>query len=331
MKKIQSRNRGALARSIQIVLSSSALRHIHVDELLPGGGGFKLKTAVILLIGDGAEYVVAVRQNRLGLDPLEVKLLRRTNDNIVHAFTCLGLDTIAHQERAGKPKPIKPINELIDQLCGDQLELFQSDDDHAEFEKLKRLACKRGTPEAPLQYESGVVELSQLDKARDANAPIVDVFYKSENTTLNQQSFKILMFTVVSGNRNDVYAASFHRAIADQAFRTLMAHYKYGRHGKFMSFVTAVARSSKSGVTLNKVESELHQRNSVAICLTQPRDQDGNVDQSFTALNAYVVTSAETIIDGTKFFNIINNDGEEVPRRVQHFIAVPRSKRSKGK
>lgn len=331
MKKIQSRNRGALARSIQIVLSSSPLRHIHVDELLPGGAGFKLKTAVILLVGESAEYVVAVRQNRLGLDPLEVKLLRRTNDNVVHAFTCLGLDTVAHQERAGKPKPIRPINELIDQLCGDQLELFQSEDDHTEFDKLKRLASKHATPDAPLQYEAGVIELSQLDKARDANAPIVDVFYKSENTTLNQQVYKILMFTVVSGNRNDVYTASFHRASADPSFRTLMAHYKYGRHGKFMSFINAVARSTKSGVTLNKIEPELHQRNSVAICLTQPRDQDGNVDQSFSALNAYVVTSSEMIIDGTKFFNVINNDGEEVPRRVQHFIIVPRVRNKKGR
>lgn len=326
MKKIQSRNRGALARSIQILLSSSHLKHIQLDDLNPGGTTFKVKTAVILFISESAEYIVAIRQNRISIDPLELKLLRRTNDQVVQAFTCFGLDTVAHQERAGKPRPIKPINELIDQLCGDQLELFQSDDDVAEFEKLKRLAGKHGTPEAPLAYESGVVDLTQLERSRDSNSPIVDIFYKSENTTLNQRAFKILMFTVVSGNRNDVYAASFDRATADQAFRTLMAHYKYGRHGKFMSFATSVARSQHSGMSMSRVEPELHQRNAVAICLTQPRDQDGNVDQTFTALNAYVVTSAETIIDGTKYFNIVNNDGEEVARRVQHFIMVPRKR-----
>lgn len=326
MKKIQSRNRGALARSIQILLSSSHLKHIQLDDVSPGGLTFKVKTAVILFIGSSAEYVVAVRQNRISIDPLEVKLLRRTNDGVVQAFTCLGLDTVAHQERAGKPKPIKPINELIDQLCGDQLELFQSDDDSAELDKLKRLAGKRGTPDAPLAYDAGVIDLTQLERTRDSNSPIVDVFYKSENTTLNQRAFKILMFTVVSGNRNDVYAAAFDRAAADQAFRTLMAHYKYGRHGKFMSFATAVSRSQRSGMSMIRVEPELHQRNSVAICLTPPRDQEGNVDQTFTALNAYVVTSSETIIDGTKYFNVINNDGEEVARRVQHFIMVPRKR-----
>jgi hypothetical protein len=321
MKKIPNRNRAALMRSIQILISSSHLRSIQLDAVAPGGKSFLVDTAVFLFTSEKADYVAAIRQSSL-ISPLELKLLRRTRDGILHAFTCLGLDTVPHQERAGKPRQIKPIHDVIDQLCGEQLDLFTVEEDAAEFAKLHRLANKIGTAEAPLSFVNGVVDIDALDKTSNRDTTKIDIFYKSENTTIRHLPFKILMFTVANkSGRHDVYTASFQRPKADRDFGTAMAHFKYGRHGRFMSHISALARATSSGVVLQRLES---QQSQAVICLTQPKDEEGNVDQHFTPLQSYVLNSVDESISSNVYLTMSNDAGREVSRKAQHFIMVPR-------
>ena len=50
-------------------------------------------------------------------------------------------------------------------------------------------------------------------------------------------------------------------------------------------------------------------------------------DTSFTFLGLYKVVDTEAAIDSNKYLTLVNDDGDEVSRRANHFIDLPQKDR----
>jgi hypothetical protein len=243
-----------------------------------------------------------------------VHLFRKDADGRVNHFKGQA-STVASFSR--KVQPTKTIVEMIDSLCPKQLDLFDDPNDVQLFDDFAYCAqfghTKLSTTTVSLHGEFEIAEPTKLDDTQ------IDVFYKSENTTISNQACKILMFVVTNGNRDDVYAACYPRLNDDLPFKQLMSHYRNQRHGTFMKLVVEHSRGLKCA--LSKVDPEI--RDHAVVCLTQPRSPEGIYDSSFQPMRSYRVLSVVDSMDG-QYLSLSNDEGQEVERRPNHFVRVPR-------
>ena len=301
-------------RSIQMTLSFMP-KYIHLDlGAMDKFGKFKHATAVFLLRNKNYEYVVGVKQSTFA-DATEMKLMRRdVSSGEVHWFSCFVVDHIPYVRSKAKPKPIVPIVQYIDKLCPSQISLFTDTESQAEFDRmLAWIGRNRGKNE--------LVDDIDLDSApAKTDTTQVEIFYKSECTQLNHVPHKIIMFVARDGDgRNDVYAVSYPCIEGDTYFKLLMAFYKSNSHGKFMNALDIHA--GNKFCDLQRVPAEI--RECSAICLTQPKSEEGIHDTSFVPMRAYRLLSSANNMDQRTYLSLINEDNEQVDRRANHFIIVP--------
>ena len=311
MRKIKDLNYGVMMRAIKRTLSNTELRDVDLTECNEHGNRYD--TIALVFKTNQNTYVVSVRQHR-EIVAADMHLFRKDADGRVNYF--IGY-TSTVDSFPRKVQPSKTVVEMIDDLCPKQLDLFDDPNDVKLFDEIEYCAqfghVKRSSTLVALHGEFEIVESPKTDDTH------IDVFYKSENTTIRNQACKILMFVVTNGNRDDVYAVCYPRVHDDLAFKQLMSHYRNQRHGAFMKLVVEHSRGLKCA--LSKVDPEIRDR--AAICLTQPRSPEGIYDSGFQPMRAYTVLSVIDSMDG-KYLALSNDEGQEVERRPNHFVQVPR-------
>jgi len=311
MIKIKDLSYSVMLRAIKRTLANTNLRDVDLTECNEHGDRYS--TVALAFKANYNTYVVSMRQHH-ETATADMHLFRKDVDGRVNYFTSR-TSTVASFTR--KVHPTKTVIEMIDDLCPKQLDLFDDPNDVKLFDEIEYCAqfghMKHSSTPISLYGEFEIVESTKMDDIH------IDIFYKSENTTIRNQACKILMFVVTNENRDDVYAACYPRVYDDLAFKQLMSHYRNQRHGTFMKLIVEHSRGLKCA--LSKVDPEIRDR--AAICLTQPRSPEGIYDSGFQPMRAYAVLSVVDSMDG-KYLALANDDGQEVERRPNHFVPVPR-------
>lgn len=308
MRTLPERNRGAALKSIQMLVSQQD----KAFDIRPGSG--LSNQIAILAFSQTHEYVIVIEHIESRPSSF-IQLFRRdVASKQLYGFKFAASDFILQNKPSAKQRPIPMIIDAIDKLCPTQLDMFGDADLAPEFERVLKIATSGGAG-----FSNLMIDLSSLNRPSN-DQTFVDIFYKSENTTLNHQSHKIVMFTVSNGsNRDDAYAACYPRVDQDNHFRSLMGHHRNNRHGFFMKTLSDHLKAGKC--QYHRVDQDM--RNSAVFCLTSPKSEEGIQDPNFKPMHSYRLIGIENSIDGFDYLSLIDDQGNQVSRRANHFVRVP--------
>jgi hypothetical protein len=297
---------------------SNVTKHIEIAKIT-NDGTFENVNLLLLVNSKNYDYIVTLSQFKITM-ATEVKLFRRDKgSNQICGFKFDAVDHVEYRQPRSKAIPIPMIIDAINQMCPTQLDLFHDQGDVDAFNALLNL-IQTSNDDGLNRY---VLDLNSLKRPKH-DLTTIDIFYKSENTTIEHRPHKIVMFVVTNeADRNDVYALAYPRIDDDAHFRALMSHLRNGRHGLFMKTMSDHLKLGKC--RSERVDPEL--RDGAVICLTSPRSEDGIVDHNIRPMHAYKLIDTTHAIDGHTYLHVINDRGVEVSRRQNHFVHIPRMRK----
>lgn len=317
MNVLPVRNRNVTFQSIQRLLSmSNETKHIEIGKI-KHDATFENANLLLLINSKSYDYIITISQFKISM-ATGVQLFRRDKEsNQICGFKFDAVDHVEYRQSRSKAKPIPMIIDAINQMCPVQLDLFQDNSDFDAFNALLNLI--------QIPNDDGLnrytLDFNSLKQPKH-DMTLIDIFYKSENTTIDHRPHKIVMFAVTNDvNRNDVYALMYPRIGDDTHFRILMSHLRNGRHGLFMNTMSNHLKLGKC--RYERVDPEL--RDGSVICLTSPRSEDGIIDPNIRPMHAYKLIDSTHAIDGHTYLSVINDRGVEVSRRQNHFVHIPRT------